>query len=96
MSHCYWSIRSCGELGKGTQTGELFSMSDSEQQPQHNDATNAGDDEYDFASIFTDDPSWLASIPCIPSSSTLGNVVARAVMGVGGLLLQVGGYPLQL
>ncbi len=63
MSHCYRSIYTCGELDKGMQTGEFFSMSDSEQQqqqPQHNDARNAGDDEVDFACIFTDDPSWLA------------------------------------
>ncbi len=60
MSHCFWFIYSCGELDKGMQTGDFFSMSDSEQQqPLHNDETNAGDDEFGFASIFTDDPSWL-------------------------------------
>ncbi len=91
MSHCYWSIYSYGKLDKGMQTGELFSMSHSkqQQQPQHNDATNARDDEFDFASIFTDDPSWLASIPCIPSSSSptaqLAAVVAEA-MSPGSVL----------
>ncbi len=69
MSHCYLSIHSCGELGKGTQTGEFFSVSDSEQQqqqPQHNDATNAGDDKFDFASIFTDDPAGSPQSPASP------------------------------
>ncbi len=64
------------------QTGEFFSMSESRQEQQHNNA-NAGDDEFDFASIFTDDPSWLASIPCIPSSPTssaqLAAVAAEAM-----------------
>ncbi len=71
------------------QTREFFSMSESRQeQRQHNDA-NDGEDEFDFAQIFTDDPSWFASIPCIPSSPTSSAklaAVAAEAMSPGSVL----------
>ncbi len=77
MSHCYWCINTSGELDKGMQTGELFSMSNLEQQHQ---PKAGGNDEFDFASIFNDDPSWLASIPNVPitRSSPTAQLAAMA------------------
>ncbi len=54
-------------------------MSESRQE-QHDDA-NAADDEFNFATIFTDDPSWLDAIPIpsSPSSAQLAAVGAEAM-----------------
>ncbi len=50
------------------QTGELFSMSDSQQPSQH-DEGNAAADNFTFASIFEDDPSWLDAFGLISKSA---------------------------
>ncbi len=85
MSHCYWSIYTCGQLNKGMQTGEFFSMSESQQQSQHDDG-NAAADNFNFASIFKDDPSWLEAFAIPPGSSASQlAAVGSEVMSTGAL-----------
>ncbi len=50
------------------QTGEFFSMSQSQQQSQHDDGFAAADN-FNFASIFEDDPSWLDAFGLISKSA---------------------------
>ncbi len=76
LSHFNWSIFTRRQLKEGIQTREFFSMSHSHQQQQHD--ANAAVDDFEFASIFAYDLSWLDAF-AIPSSIQLALVGDEAM-----------------